>query len=115
MDGYIDRYKDKSVGEIEFSYNTYAAAAGAEMGIKKGIVELVRRLFPRKVWQNHIVKSTSENKSLKDVVIHNIIQSIKTESIKPGSQDTNTGLLNRQSAPQCNEGIRAYITAITKS
>ena len=38
---YIDHFKDQSAGAIEFAYNTDAAAAGAEMGIKKGIVELV--------------------------------------------------------------------------
>ena len=39
---------------------------------------------------------------------------IQTKLIKPRSQDTNTGLLNRQSAPQWSEVIQAYSTAITK-
>ena len=40
----------------------------------------------------------SRRKYLKDVTIHDIIQSIHTKYIKPGSQDTNTGLLKHQSA-----------------
>ena len=43
---YIDRYKDQSAGAIEFAYNTDMAAAGTEMGIRKGIVDLFRRLLP---------------------------------------------------------------------
>ena len=72
-DEYIDTYKDKSVEEIEFAYNTDVAAAGAEMGIKKGVVDLVRHLFPRNVWQTHLSESTGDNKYLNDVIIHDII------------------------------------------
>ena len=77
----------------------YAAVAGAEMGIKKGIVDLAHRLLLSNVWKTHLVKTTGDNKSIKDVTIHDIIQSIHTKYIKPGSQDTNTGLLKHQSAP----------------
>ena len=70
------------------------------MGIKKCIVDLVCRPLLINVWQTHLVEATGDNKALKDVTIHDIIQSIQTESIKPGSQDTNTGLLRHQSAPQ---------------
>ena len=38
---YIDGYKDQSVGLIIFFYNTDAAAAGADMGIKKCIVDFL--------------------------------------------------------------------------
>ena len=106
---YIDRYKNKSTRAIKFAYNTYAAAAGTKMGIKKGIVDLFHRLPPSSIWQNHLVKAMGDRKSLKDVTIHDIIQSIHTNLIKPGSQDTNTGLLKRQSAPQWSKGTRAYI------
>ena len=112
---YINHYKDQSVGAIGFSYNNNGAAAGAEMGINKFIVDIVRRLLPSNVWQTHLVESTEDNKSLKDVTTHNIIQSIQTESIKNWSQDTNTGLLKRHSAPQWGEGIRTYSMAITKN
>ena len=47
--------------------------------------------------------------------MHDIIQSIKTESINNGSQDTNTGLLKHQSAPQWSEGIRTHSAEITKN
>ena len=56
-----------------------------------------------------------DNKYLKDVIIQDIIQSIQTEYIKPGSQDTNTGLLEIQSASQWSEGIHTYSTAIAKN
>ena len=38
---HIDGYKDQSVESIRFVYNTDAAAAGADMGIKKYIVDLL--------------------------------------------------------------------------
>ena len=56
-----------------------------------------------------------DNKYLKDVIIQDIIQSIQTEYIKPGSQDTNTGLLEIQSDSQGSEGIHTYSTAIAKN
>ena len=85
------------------------------MGIYKRIIDLVRRLLSRNFWQTHIVKATGDKKSLKDVTIHYIIQSIQTESIKPRSQDTNTGILKRQSSSQWSKGILTYIKAITKN
>ena len=69
------------------------------MGIKKGIVEKNRRLLPRNVEKTHLFEATGDKKAIKDVTTYNIIHSIQTESINPGSQDTNTGLLKRQSAP----------------
>ena len=96
------------MGAIKFAYIPDAAAAGAEMGIKKGIADLVQRLLPSNVWQTHLVEATGENKAVKYINIHEIIQSIQTESIKTGSHDTNTGLLKRQSAPEWSEGIRTY-------
>ena len=63
----------------------YAAVAGSEMGIKKGIVYLAHRLLLSNVWKTHLVKTTGNNKSIKDVIIHDIIQSIHTNYIKPGS------------------------------
>ena len=44
---YINRYKDQSAGAIEFAYNTAMDAAGAEMGMKKDIVDLVQRPPPK--------------------------------------------------------------------
>ena len=111
---YINRYRYQSAAATEFVYNTAAAAAGAEMGIKKGIVVPIQHLLPRKVWHTHLVESTEDNKSPKDVTIHDIIQSIQTESINPGSQDTNMGLLKHQSEPHCCAGICIYSAAITK-
>ena len=99
----IDWYKDQSAQAIKFSYNNDADDAGAEMGIKKVSIELVQRLLPSNVCQTHPVEATGDKKSLKDVTIHDIIQSIQTESIKPGSQDTNTGILKRQRSPQWSE------------
>ena len=57
------------------------------MGIKKGIVELVCHLLNSNIWKTHLVEYTGDNKTLKDVIIYNIIQSIKTKSTKPGYQD----------------------------
>ena len=44
LEEYIYLYRDQSAGAIEFAYNT--AAAGAGMGIKKWIIDLIRRLLP---------------------------------------------------------------------
>ena len=112
---YIECYKDKSARAIEFTYNTDVAADGSGMVIKKGIIDLVRCILPSNVWNKNLFESTGDAKPLKDVTIHAIIQSIQTESIKPGYQYTNTGLLKRQIAPQWSEGIRTYIEAITKN
>ena len=60
-------------------------------------------------------RQTEDKKPLKDVTIHDIIQSIQTEYINPGSQDTNAGLLKLQSAPQWSEGIHTYSAEITKN
>ena len=70
------------------------------MGIKKVILDLIRRLLTRNVCQTQLVEATGDNKFLKDMIIHNIIPSIHTKSIKPGSQDINIGLLKLQSTPQ---------------
>ena len=85
------------------------------MVIKKGIVDLVSRLLPSNFWKTYLVETTGNNRYLKDVTIHNIIQSIHTKLINPGSQDTNIGLLKRQSAPQWSKDIRSYSAAITKN
>ena len=84
------------------------------MDFKKVNADLVLRLLPRNFWQTHLVESTGKNKSLKDIRIHNIIQAIQIESIKPIFQYTNIVLLKRQSAPQWSEGIRTYSSTITK-
>ena len=49
-DEYINKYEDKSAGAIEFACKTYSAAAGAKMGIKNLIVDLVHHLLPRNLW-----------------------------------------------------------------
>ena len=85
------------------------------MGIKKGIVDLIRRLLPSNVCQTHIVKAMGYNKSLKYFTIHDITQSIQIEFINNLSEDTSTGLLKRQSAPQWSEGIRTHSAEITKN
>ena len=59
---YIDRYKEKSARVIGFAYNTDAAAAGNEMEINKGIVDLVLRLLPYNLWQTHLVEATGDKK-----------------------------------------------------
>ena len=85
------------------------------MGIKKCILDLVCRPLLINVWQTHLVEATGDNKYLKDVKTHNIIQSIQTEPTKTGSQDTKTGLLMRQIEPQWRKGIHTYSTSITKN
>ena len=85
------------------------------MGIKKGIVDLIRRLLPSNVWQTHLFKATGDNKYLKDFTIRYRIHSIQTESIKPGYQDTNMVLIKCLSTPQWNEGIRIYSAEMTKN
>ena len=94
IEAFIEKYKDKSAGVIEFAYTTEAANAGAEIGIKKGVVNLFRKLLSHNVWQTHLVEETGENKALCNIVVYNIIKAIKTEAIKPGSADTNVHLLH---------------------
>ena len=115
VEEYIDRYRDQSAGAIKFAYNTTAAAAGAEMGTNKEILDLIRRPPPSNVWQTHLFKATGDNKAINDFTIHDIIQSIKTESTKTGSKGTKMGLLKFQSAPNWSEYIRTYSAAITKN
>ena len=60
-------------------------------------------------------RQTEDKKPLKDVTIHDIIQLIQTESINPGSHDTNTSLIKRKITPQWSEGIRTYSASINKN
>ena len=85
------------------------------MGILKSIVDIIWCLLPSNVWKTHLVKAAGDKKSLKDFTVHDIIQSIQTEYIKPGSQETITCLLKQQSTPQWSEGICTYIAEITKN
>ena len=48
---------------MKFAYNTDATAAGADMVIKKVILDLVPRLVPSNVWKIHLVKAMGEKNS----------------------------------------------------
>ena len=72
-------FTGEAAGALEFAYNAAAAAVGVEFGIKKGIVDLIRRVLPRNVWQPHLTESDGENTTLKKVGIFNLIQAITDE------------------------------------
>ena len=99
--------------EKKFASDQASLKVGSQVGTKKGVVAVLRRVLPKGVVQPHLYVD-GDHMPLKDVNVYDIIQAIQTAAVKPGSSETQSLLAARHSAPAWNKVIRSYIERMYK-
>ena len=111
---FLDDKELKTAKENKFAFDQASLKVGSQVGTKKGVVAVLRRVLPKSVVQPHLYVD-GDRMPLKDVNVYDIIQAIQTAAVKPGSSETQSLLAARHSVPAWNEGIRSYMERMDKT
>ena len=105
---FLDDKELTTAEENKFAFDQASLKIESQVGTKKGVVAVLRRVLPKSVVQPHLYVD-GERMPLKYVNVYDIIQAIQTAAVKPGSSETQILLAARHSAPAWNEGICSYM------